>query len=563
MKTMIIKRPLLRILKHRQPNNGQCSSDAVKSLSFLLSERRQPTASEKNGQNERRFGSLSSLSSMMRSHRRLLVARQEMHLTTFSSSSSNQGLQQQQRRRRRAEEGSWNSLSPSEQAAWKVLDYDQECWESSSPPPRWKEWNELSLDERSAAKYGLNVSSEEDWDDLAPVSSSPWIRRRQSTKQGADEHISSSMTDIPSLSSLLKEEEDSRSSTKPNSTGRSDGDSHALVVAQETRLARQQQKSIGGGLGGSIGKAAYQTVKGLAPVVGPLMRGAGTMSRGGRGAAGLAVAGSLLESLPTIVDSMSGVLEVTGVDTVIYLDDSGSMQGSNLYEGQRALSSLESRLKREEDDQSDQRFLPTRIVKFGEHPTVLNPSEEDWNCALVNAAWDGSSGGTYMWKMIQDDIRTRYKPAGGKLRVVVITDGYDVLSPPPYQGARGFDPLMRTLLKDGFDIEWSIIVVGNETDNIFLGQQELSSRDKQLYKNLCGATGGQFLSLDSSSSAGGSWDADKPEISNFLDSIEDSGYYDSESDRRERQKQYKLEAKKGKAEKFDWLPQLPDGSKKK
>jgi hypothetical protein len=431
-----------------------------------------------------------------------------------------------------AQTGSWSSLSPSEQAAWMVLHYDQESWEGRRrAPPRWKEWRELTLEEQAAAMHGLGIATKQEWDTLAPP-------RRQVD-------VSSSMTDVPSLSSLLKEEKEKNDSTTSAS-------SRALVVAQETRLARQQTQQSSG-LGGALGKMAYQTVKGLAPVVGPWMRAAGNQSRGGRGAVGLALAGSLLEHLPTVLDATSGVLEITGIDTLVYLDDSASMQGSNLREGQEALQSLETRLKTASDD-ADQRYLPTRIVKFGNHATVLNPSEEDWNVSLVNAAWDGSSGGTYMWKMIQDDIKNRYRPVGGKLRVVVITDGYDIISPPPYKGVRGFDPLMRTLLREGFDIEWNIIVVGNDDGGMFgQHQQELSAADKKLYESLCRATGGQFLSLGSSA-----WDEDDDAVSGFLEGVEDSGHHDSEHDRRERQEQYKLEARKGKAENFDWLPSLPD-----
>jgi hypothetical protein len=31
--------------------------------------------------------------------------------------------------------------------------------------------------------------------------------------------------------------------------------------------------------------------------------------------------------------------------------------------------------------------------------------------------------------MIQQDVLGRYRPAGGKLRLIVITDGHDTLSP--------------------------------------------------------------------------------------------------------------------------------------
>ena len=37
----------------------------------------------------------------------------------------------------------------------------------------------------------------------------------------------------------------------------------------------------------------------------------------------------------------------------------------------------------------------------------------------------------------------------GKLRVVVITDGYDSDSPGVYYGIKGMDPLMNKLLQQG------------------------------------------------------------------------------------------------------------------
>ncbi|CAB9516426.1 expressed unknown protein [Seminavis robusta] len=412
-----------------------------------------------------------------------------------------------------AQTGAWSSLSADEQAAWKTFHYDRDSWERRRPAPEWKQWDRLTLEEKAAAMYGLKIHNQKEWDQAAP----------------------SFHGDIPPLSSLLLEDSDD---------DENDETANALVVAQETRLARQQQQQQQSNW---LGQMAYSTIKGLAPVAGPLLRNAANHSRG---ALGLSLAGSLLESLPTIMDASSGVLHITGIDTLIYLDDSASMAGSNLREGQKALQSLEQRLKADDD----QRFLPTRIVKFGIHPTILNPSEEDWNASLVNFAWDGSSGGTYMWKMIQDDIQARYRPAGGKLRIVVITDGYDNISPSPYNGVRGFDPLMQTLLQLGYDIEWNIIVVGNNSPGAMLQMHpELSTRDQELYKNLCEATGGHFLSLGA-----GGWDEDDNQVANFLEAVEDSGFYDSEQDRRERQERYQIDARRGKADKFDWLPTLSD-----
>ena len=48
---------------------------------------------------------------------------------------------------------------------------------------------------------------------------------------------------------------------------------------------------------------------------------------------------------------------------------------------------------------------------------------------LLQLGWDGSSGGTYMWHMIEQDVLERYRPGSGTLRLIVVTDGHDTLSP--------------------------------------------------------------------------------------------------------------------------------------
>ena len=45
------------------------------------------------------------------------------------------------------------------------------------------------------------------------------------------------------------------------------------------------------------------------------------------------------------------------------------------------------------------------MLKFGSMPQVLQAREEEAEVshALVESVWDGSSGQTYMWKMIEDE----------------------------------------------------------------------------------------------------------------------------------------------------------------
>ena len=98
-------------------------------------------------------------------------------------------------------------------------------------------------------------------------------------------------------------------------------------------------------------------------------------------------------------------------------------------------------------------------------------------------------------------------------------------------------------------------VVGNY-DGLVFGK-ELSDSDQKLYESLCRATGGHFVSVGASG-----WNEDDEDVSAFLEAVENSGYDDSKDDRIERQEQYRLEARKGGAEDFDWLPALPNKPKK-
>ena len=113
----------------------------------------------------------------------------------------------------------------------------------------------------------------------------------------------------------------------------------------------------------------------------------------------------------------------------MYIDDSDSMSGGDhLPEATRALARLGAHLG----------MAPTRIVKFGSSPRVMTPrSEVGMGEEVARAAakeWNGSSGGTYMWKMIENDILQQYLPGAGRLRVFIITDGMDEMSPWAYRG---------------------------------------------------------------------------------------------------------------------------------
>ena len=96
--------------------------------------------------------------------------------------------------------------------------------------------------------------------------------------------------------------------------------------------------------------------------------------------------------------------------------------------------------------------------------------------------------------------------------------------------------MMKALTRLGFDIEWHIVVLG-EVER------------KERYRALAGATGGSFLSTSA-------FDAREPRAKAFLDAVSGSGG----KGRRARQRQYELDAGRGKAERFEWYQALPEKS---
>jgi hypothetical protein len=252
------------------------------------------------------------------------------------------------------------------------------------------------------------------------------------------------------------------------------------------------------------------------------------------------------QTVDTLSERVASPVVVNGLETTLYLDDSPSMRewtgvlsfSSRLDEGKKVLTELAPLLGQS----------PCRILKFSNIPTVLSKREEKGAASLpqISTGWDGTGNGTYLWHMIQTDVLTRYRPGTGKLRLVVVTDGEDNMSPPGYQGMEGMHPLMRTLQEAGYDIEWHIIVLGH-----------VHSRVKEQYRALAGATGGNFLSVKRD------FDKNSREASAFLKAFKNSGETGDTSDRRKRQRQYEKDSLEGKADRFDWYKQLPPPDNKK
>ena len=127
-------------------------------------------------------------------------------------------------------------------------------------------------------------------------------------------------------------------------------------------------------------------------------------------------------------------------------------------------------------------------------------------------------------------VMQRYQPGAGTLRLIVLTDGHDTLSPGAYHGLGGMDPLMHALQDAGYDVEWHIVVLGQVSH-------------KERYEMLARATGGSFLAVST-------FDEHSREATAFLDAIDESSRGDAEA-RRKRQK--KLDARTTKPSWFKLL----------
>jgi hypothetical protein len=369
----------------------------------------------------------------------------------------------------------WNALSANEKMVWEQLGWNSKSWTSSDSGPPLSEWDQLEPAQKSALSYGLNMN-ESKWNEIV--------------RSG---------------------------SMKPKELK-----STTSIVAKGATAA-------------SIQAAAASVAWSAMKIIGPVVSLAGKVHPAAK------LASMAVQQIPTLMDEFADpvLIPAGNLETVLYLDDSGSMSG-NLSLGKSALTSVADLLQES----------PTRIVKFGSGKSVIAPREDKWSTALTCLNWDASSGSTYMWKMIEEDVLRRYKPAPagkekGKLRLIVITDGFDTDSPGEYRGIKGMDPMMKTLLAKGYDIEFHIIVLGDH-------QQHAQALKR--YKSLAEATGGGYMAL-----SGGMYVSEKnPDMKSFVKNLETSNDTTLSRERRAKQRQeYLSEARSGKKENFDWLRLLP------
>lgn len=228
-----------------------------------------------------------------------------------------------------------------------------------------------------------------------------------------------------------------------------------------------------------------------------------------------------------------------GTENIMYLDDSNSMMGGNLEAAQRALAQVHRHLG----------HSPTRVVKFGSHPTeIVGRAAPASISHAIRASWDATSGMTYLWHMIEQDIMERYCPGGGRIRIFIITDGEDNCSPAGYSGAKSMDPMMKTLRCAGFDVEFYIIV---------LSDYPSGTSSCERYQALASATNGACLHLWRS------MDENEPEMRRFLSAVGEStsatDCTDGEaSGRHRRRREYERQMRVGRANRFDWYVALSE-----
>jgi hypothetical protein len=405
--------------------------------------------------------------------------------------------------------GSWHQIPASEKAAWEALGWSEESWAGRQPAPlsALHAWTELGPAEQAAAQHGLQYTHRE------------W-----------DAHHDSAVAIVSD-----------------------DGGAHSGAPPPEAAHANEDAPAAPAERAGtsSLASAAWDLARSVLPLVGQTLQSSRHP--------GAALAGALLSEAPRMAEYAP--VTVRGLETTLYLDDSGSMTWpaggpawnlkTRLDEGHAVLRSMAPLLRG-----------PTRVVKFGSRPTVVltrnaadaaRPGEAlvpltSLSPSLVSLGWDGSSGGTYMWGMIMEDVVAVYKPGPGKLRLVVVTDGIDVHSPPPLDGIGGMDPMMKRLHGAGFDIEWHIVILGRDGE-----LADASVRER--YASLAGATGGSFLAVESFDGA-----ARDREITAFLDAVERGGQSGDDAARHERQRRYELETRGRSGP--EWFRALPPPSAK-
>jgi len=129
---------------------------------------------------------------------------------------------------------------------------------------------------------------------------------------------------------------------------------------------------------------------------------------------------------------------------------------------------------------------PSRITAFSgkDQDTEVGPLKPRTNVELDALNIPEINGSTYLWAYLVDEGRTMSHKAKDCI-ILLITDGMDEQSPPPYAGSGGLGPCVEELNKNGFETDFHIIGIG------------LDKKAIAVYKQLSGASGGRFWNINS------------------------------------------------------------------
>jgi len=410
-------------------------------------------------------------------------------------------------------EKAWRQLTQDRRAAWEMLGWDEARWEGSSAPPvsEFFDWAELSTEEQSAAQYGLGYD-EASWN----------------------------------------AEEDEESLTSGAGVLVCDDDEPASSVAGRPASSSDAVGSPSDGGGAAAAAAEPGFFSSLMQAAAPMAKMA--LHDAARHNPALYAASAALHVAEDLHASQNAPVLAEGMrENLIYLDDSGSMGfGSSglLEHGQHIARDVLPSLG----------GMTTRLVKFGSNKTVLSGRSSAPLTPSVLSLWDATSGGTYMWHMIEQDIMTNYRPGPGVLRVFVVTDGEDIESPYGYNGSEGMDPMQKALLETGYDIEWNIVLL-QASD----AWSSLSSGAADRYRDLCRATGGDFLLVEPPpsflfgvlSDTHDTLGKHRTYKSWLKGVVRGSTRDEAEKKRSEKQREHRRAVDQGKATDFDWGHLLP------
>ena len=163
---------------------------------------------------------------------------------------------------------------------------------------------------------------------------------------------------------------------------------------------------------------------------------------------------------------------------LVYLDDSSSMRGPRMAKAHEIYTTLLNQLSLNDGQVTLFATKGSERKKLGTPPAHIPGRHPITDWADVITDWNGN-GTTYLWDLVCND--TSSLPPDG-VNIVIITDGEDNESDPPFYGFSGIIPTVRTLLRRGFTGE--IHIVGF-----------LSDDEAERYGQVSASTGGMFFNF--------------------------------------------------------------------